>query len=193
MKFPVPCAGLSWMKSLSFSPYHFALNYWYERGEVILPFVQTSLPEGGWGKVGRGPGAFKVQVVFFPGACFEESPEISMQTCLWKRAHQKEFLLASMAQSWGDLPWLLLFLLLAHDTAVSASCKEVRWHTAFIYGFCLCNQQGARAGKSVMGPVCLMELGCCTTAQQIHNVAPSCWVSCWQGTKGDEWNGLEVL
>lgn len=72
-KFPVPCPGLSWMKSQSFSPYPFALNYWYERREVMLAFTQVSLLEGGWGEVRRRPGAFRVQVVFFPDACFEES------------------------------------------------------------------------------------------------------------------------
>lgn len=53
------------MKFLSFPPYPLALNYWYERREVILALIQTSLPEGNWGKVRRRPGAFKVQVVFF--------------------------------------------------------------------------------------------------------------------------------
>lgn len=114
------------------------------------------------------------------------APKISEQTCLSEGgARQKAFLLANMAQSWGDLPWLLLFLLLAQDPAVSASCKEVMWHTASISRFCWCKQQGARAGESVMGAVHFM----CTTAQQSHNAAPSHW----QGTSCGEWNVLGVL
>lgn len=31
-----------------------------------------------------------------------------------------------------EQPWLLIFLLLAQETAVSLSCKEVVWHTALI-------------------------------------------------------------
>lgn len=58
-KFPVPCPGLSWMKSQSFSPYPFALNYWYERREVILAFIQISLLERGWGKVRRRHSSYR--------------------------------------------------------------------------------------------------------------------------------------
>lgn len=142
------------MKSLSFPPYPLALNYWYERGEVILALIQTSLPEGNWGKVRRRPGAFKVQVVFFlmPALKKAFSPRDKHADLPVEKSLSEGI---SPCKHDPVLGWPAL------DPAFPAACTGhccvsilQRAHVTYsLHLQVLCNQQGARAGKSVMGAV----------------------------------------